>query len=499
MYQILFFILFFIPFPFLAMEREKRALEAPQTQEGPEKLQRLTPLPELTMDLVARPLDFSSGFASLPIEISLTMLDEYFDGSVSSESGTKRLTKTDYVQAVKTLHVKKLTTLKSLNRAHYRLIRYNPKFSQFFIDLLARRLDRSENTISKKLNLPAIQTADCQKWIAKRDRRNEFTKAVKQRTYQHARELLEKLDINEVDRYGNTLLLTACEQTDEHCDEDYRCKNPVTPADESRLQEEHAALIKDMLVRTKKEENTSIINYANIYGETPLRLAIVSSHFQYDLAIVDLIIEAGADLEEKDDYGNTPLIEAATINLDALKKLLNKKVQVDTTSKQGRTALMTAAISYQYENGECIEELLKAGSQKDKQDKKGNMALHYICNNIDEYIEVYESDLDAIDLLIDANTINHQNEDGQTPLMLIAKNYVDLQTDFDDPTDTRISAKELAEFLVQRGALLHLKDKEGKTALDIARESGNQILIEYLLHLGSLAFIDYLASLEASF
>lgn len=84
-----------------------------------------------------------------------------------------------------------------------------------------------------------------------------------------------------------------------------------------------------------------------------LMLLIASYSFSQDLmkAVRDndtiamrIAIEKGADLNEKDDKGYTPLIIAVYNNqFEAANWLLQKGVQVDAADQSGNTALMGAA------------------------------------------------------------------------------------------------------------------------------------------------------------
>jgi ankyrin repeat protein len=66
-----------------------------------------------------------------------------------------------------------------------------------------------------------------------------------------------------------------------------------------------------------------------------------------DDATSDLVwdlLNAGAEVNLKDNVGNTPLMQVATLNnLEALKTLLDAGADVNFKNKQGRTALLLAA------------------------------------------------------------------------------------------------------------------------------------------------------------
>src|SRR5262249_15829641 len=76
--------------------------------------------------------------------------------------------------------------------------------------------------------------------------------------------------------------------------------------------------------------------------------------------IVKAIISKGADLNSKDNHGNTPLMHAATYgNVPAAKLLISKGADVNAKDERGRTAL---TIAEGRKNNDLVKLLEKAGA-----------------------------------------------------------------------------------------------------------------------------------------
>lgn len=113
------------------------------------------------------------------------------------------------------------------------------------------------------------------------------------------------------------------------------------------------------------------VNSRNSYEQTPLMLLGDEST---DDMVWDLI-HAGAKVNLKDQDGDTALIEAARDNnLPVLQALLNAGARVDTRNKEGKTALILAAYNNQVAN---IRALVRAGADINARDNEGMTALDY--------------------------------------------------------------------------------------------------------------------------
>ncbi|MBQ3586877.1 MAG: ankyrin repeat domain-containing protein, partial [Synergistaceae bacterium] len=92
---------------------------------------------------------------------------------------------------------------------------------------------------------------------------------------------------------------------------------------------------------------------------------------------VKALIQAGADINAKDNLGSTALMSAR--NAEIVKALIQAGAD-DLTDNEGKTALICAAES-EYSNPETVNALIDAGSYVKHRDNLGKTALDYARNN----------------------------------------------------------------------------------------------------------------------
>jgi ankyrin repeat protein len=127
-----------------------------------------------------------------------------------------------------------------------------------------------------------------------------------------------------------------------------------------------------------------VIEFMGGYGVTPLGVASSFGHAR----CAQLLIDAGAKLEAKDEHGRTPLYRAVCNDrLAVASTLLANGALVDSARQNGYTPLMSAA-----ENGrsEMVRLLLDAGADKDLVNICDMTALEIaIMNNQAEVVTVF--------------------------------------------------------------------------------------------------------------
>jgi ankyrin repeat protein len=155
--------------------------------------------------------------------------------------------------------------------------------------------------------------------------------------------------------------------------------------------------------------------------ETPLHMAAL-----YDNpAAVQALIELGADVNAKDTYDFTPLMECFLSNISIARMLIAAGANVNAANKKGKGPLYFAA---RHGNLEMAKLLLQKGAKVNKKNKiNGMIPLHWAAS----------------------------------------------QGDY-----------EIAKLLLDNGAEINAKDNEGHTALDVAWEYNCEKVIDFLIKKG---------------
>src|SRR6185503_15051682 len=235
------------------------------------------------------------------------------------------------------------------------------------------------------------------------------------------------------------------------------------------------------------------VNATDPDGTTPLILAIMNAH--YDTA--NAILEAGADPNITDKAGMAALYAAVDMSslgevygmpprkvqdklkpTDLMSRLIAKGSVVDAklTSATiqrnhtpgepqlgaGTTPLMRAARNGDYK---AMRILLDAGADPNLTQPRGSNALTMsagLGRGLGVFAKDYgtEADLrEATKLLLDRGVdVNHANDDGLTAIHLAAQAGLD----------------SVVTLLAERGATLDVKDKKGRTPIDMAMGVGGR-------------------------
>nr|XP_040128396.1 ankyrin repeat domain-containing protein 55 isoform X3 [Ictidomys tridecemlineatus] len=174
-------------------------------------------------------------------------------------------------------------------------------------------------------------------------------------------------------------------------------------------------------------------------------------------ALTAVIREDPSILECCDSEGCTPLMHAVSgRQVDTVKLLLKMGANINMQDAYGRTSLCLATYLGWLEG--CVS-LLRNGAKHNIPDKNGRLPLH---------AATAEPDVRLLTVLLQQSNpseINHQDNEGMTPLHWAAFH----------------NRPQHTQMLLKKGADPTLVDKDFKTALHWAVQSGNRILCSIIL------------------
>ena len=142
-------------------------------------------------------------------------------------------------------------------------------------------------------------------------------------------------------------------------------------------------------------------------------------------------------------------------NVNATRKLLNNGANVNQNNGNGRSPLMQASF---IGNSELVKLLLAKGADVNKADSDGNTALHFA--TVENYLGITRLLLAAPGI-----QVNKVNKDGETPLIVASQ----------------AGDYEIVEALLAKGADVNKADKEGRTPLNRASSEGHMKVVKVLL------------------
>jgi ankyrin repeat protein len=151
------------------------------------------------------------------------------------------------------------------------------------------------------------------------------------------------------------------------------------------------------------------INAKNWTGMSALARSIYDGRYE----TTKILLAHGADIESRDDSGNTPLILAAPRGLQVLRNLLDRGANANATNNNLETALIH---SY---SRESVLVLLDHRAEPDAKDKRGMTALMHAA---------WWRNLEKVRVLLEKGAdVNARTPEGETALS-IAKDYSDGRT-----------------------------------------------------------------------
>ena len=189
-------------------------------------------------------------------------------------------------------------------------------------------------------------------------------------------------------------------------------------------------------------------------GCSALRHAVVRNHPD----VVEVLVDAGADIETRGSYGRSPLLAASQCgNLRVVKVLVKAGVDVCVTDNEGNTCLTLAAASGHTETVRAL--LCMPEVDVNHSNNRGNTSLHHA--TLKKHSAVMQ-------LLIDAGAdVQAQNRRGRAPLHLASE----------------VGELDIVQMLVGAGVDVCVVDDKGDTCLIVASFYGHTETVRYLVGL----------------
>ncbi|KAK7476823.1 hypothetical protein BaRGS_00031905 [Batillaria attramentaria] len=217
------------------------------------------------------------------------------------------------------------------------------------------------------------------------------------------------------------------------------------------------------------------------YERKEKQYRVVTQHDE----ITQVLLNAGADPEAKDNTGHTPLhVACHKGNRAVVVSLLRMSPNPDVQDRDGATALHMACERGDYA---IVSLLIMAGANKEAEDKKHTRALHVACRN---------GHTDIIKYLLGSDCDKEARDEQQwTPLHWACENGKEAAVSPLLEVGANIEAEDISGFrplhvasghgndkivqiLLGRGASVKAKTSNGEKASDLAKRVGHQKVVK---------------------
>ena len=239
-----------------------------------------------------------------------------------------------------------------------------------------------------------------------------------------------------------------------------------------------------------------LVSFRDLFGLPLLRTTTEAGQVE----VVKLLLEYGADVNDRGEDGNTPLHRATKLHkatkqcyLEIVKLLLEYGADVNARNKDGNTPLRFAF-------GEPVMMKLLLAHGADVNAKySGSTLLHYACRGaysvagllLDSRSDV---DVNATDSSLDtplhravSDPVSHESKDAAELLLARGADVSAKNASGDTPLHVAVSKryKDWVALLLASNAEVNAKNNKGSTSLHLATVNGDTGLVELLLANGA--------------
>ncbi len=250
------------------------------------------------------------------------------------------------------------------------------------------------------------------------------------------------------------------------------------------------------LIIDKSDNDTSCLKRCNLVSRHLIKAA-TKMYGKYalhkatqlgDIQLMQILIANGYNINETDNYKNTPLhISAIRDDLECLKVLIAHNADLNATDEKDQSPLHISAWEGRLE---CLKHLIDNKADVNAKDGKGKTPLH---------ISAEGGHLECLKYLIENKAdVNAKDKEGQTPLHNSAreghleclKHLIDSQADVNAKDDIgqfplHKSALrghlECIKYLIDNKADVNTNGQLGKTTLHISAGKGHFECLKYLI------------------